>query len=319
MAIRAGFMIANYPFDSARSFFRWVEYLERQSIDSIWQSDRLVSTDPYLEAMSTMATLAGCTARIKFGMNAIVAPLRDPLVLAKECATIDFLSNGRLLPMFGIGYPRAGEWRATGLDSGDRGARANEFFTLLRRLWSEERVTFEGSFYRYQEVTIAPRPVQRELPLWIGGTAEAALKRTARLGTGWIAGIATPAQVRQAIETIGTEASRLGRHIAPDHYGATLACRIGSLDDPIVANFPLLKRTGTGEEGADISAFLAVGSAAEIVARIEAYKAAGASKFVLLPVAMGDADMFDQTERLCAEVVSAIEDRVRVPRDAAAA
>jgi probable F420-dependent oxidoreductase len=319
MAIRAGFMITSFPFDGPRSFFRWVEYLERQRIDSIWQSDRLVSTDPYLEAMSTMATLAGCTEKIKFGMNAIVAPLRDPLVLAKECATIDYLSNGRLLPMFGIGYPRAGEWAATGRDSGDRGARSNEFFELLRRLWAEESVTFEGRFYRYENATITPRPVQRELPLWIGGSAEAALKRTARLGTGWIGGIATPEQVRQAIETISTEATRLGRRIEPDHYGATLACRIGSLDDPVVANFPLVKRTGTGEEGADLSAFLAVGSAKDIVARLEAYKAAGASKFVLLPIAMGDKDMFDQTERLCAEVVDAIEDRVRVPLDVAKA
>src|SRR5690554_2019739 len=101
MTVRAGFGIANFPFDAARSWFEWVQLLERHRVDSVWQTDRLISPDPYLEPVTVMATLAGCTERIKFGMNAIVAPLRDPLVLAKQCATIDYLSGGRLLPMFG--------------------------------------------------------------------------------------------------------------------------------------------------------------------------------------------------------------------------
>ncbi len=308
MAIRAGFGIANFPFDGPRSWFEWVQLLERHRIDSVWQTDRLISQDPYLEAVSVMATLAGCTERIKFGMNAIVAPLRDPLVLAKQCATIDYLSNGRLLPMFGVGYPNAIEWRTTGANPAERGARATEIFQLLVRLWSEQSVTFEGKFYHYENATITPRPIQQPLPLWIGGNAEPALKRTARLGTGWIGGIATPAQVRHAIETIRTEASLVGRTIDADHFGASLAYRIGSLDDPVIGQFPLVRRAGIGDE-IDLRPLLAVGTSAQIVARIDAYKAAGASKFVLIPIALGDRDMFDQTERACQEIVPLIEDR----------
>lgn len=308
MAIRAGFGISNFPFDKPQSWFEWVQLLERYRVDSVWQTDRLVSADPYLEAVSVMATLAGCTERIKFGMNAIVAPLRDPLVLAKQCATIDFLSNGRLLPMFGVGYPNAIEWRTTGRSPSDRGARSTEIFELLALLWSQESVTYEGKFYQYKDATVTPRPIQQPLPLWIGGNAEPALKRTAKCGSGWIGGIATPEQVGHAIRTIRTEATALGRHIDADHFGASLAFRIGTMDDTAVTQSPFVRRAGIGDE-IDLRPLLAVGSVKDIIARIEAYKAQGASKFVLLPIASGDADVFDQTRRACEEILPAIEDR----------
>jgi|LNFM01.1.fsa_nt_gb probable F420-dependent oxidoreductase len=308
MAIRAGFGIASFPFDKPGSWFEWVQLLERYKVDSVWQTDRLVSADPYLEAVSVMATLAGCTEKIKFGMNAIVAPLRDPLVLAKQCATIDFLSNGRLLPMFGVGYPNAIEWRTTGRSSSDRGARSTEIFQLLNMLWTQESVTFEGKFFQYKDASITPRPIQQPLPLWIGGNAEPALKRTAKLGTGWIGGIATPEQVGHAITTIRTESAALGRRIDDDHYGTSLAFRIGSIDDPVIGQVPLVRRAGIGDE-IDLRPLLAVGSVKDIIRRIEEYKAVGASKFVLLPLALGDKDMFDQTRRACEEILPMIEDR----------
>jgi probable F420-dependent oxidoreductase len=306
MAVRAGFGIASFPFDKPKSWFEWVQLLERYKVDSVWQTDRLVSVDPYLEAVSVMATLAGCTERIKFGMNAIVAPLRDPLVLAKQCATIDYLSNGRLLPMFGVGYPNAVEWKSTNRDASDRGARSTEIFQLLNMLWTQESVTFEGKFFQYRNVSVTPRPIQNPLPLWIGGNADAALKRTAKLGTGWIGGITTVEQVAHAINLIRTESTALGRTIDDDHYGTSLAFRIGTLDDPVVSQFPLVRRAGIGDE-IDLRPLLAIGSVQQIIDRIEAYKAVGASKFVLLPIAMGDADVFDQTRRACEEILPAIQ------------
>ena len=177
--IRLGFGLLDYPFENGREFFKWAEFLEEHQIDSLWQSDRLVSTDPYLESLTALATLAGCTEKLKFGMNAIVAPLRDPLVLAKQCATIDYLSGGRLLPMFGVGYPHAVEWGTTGRSSDHRGSKANEMFQLLTKLWTEDKVSFEGKFfsirmlvlsqsrysnhYRYGLVEIARRRL-KELP-----------------------------------------------------------------------------------------------------------------------------------------------------------
>lgn len=306
MKIRLGFGLLNYPFNEASGFFRWVEMLEQAGVDSVWQSDRLISSDNYLESLSALASLAGCTERIKFGMNAIVAPLRDPLVLAKQCATIDFLSGGRLLPMFGVGYPKAAEWSATGRSSDHRGSKANEMFELMTRLWSEESVTYEGTYYQYKDATIAPRPVQQPMPLWIGGSSEAAIKRTARLGSGWIGGVASPDEVRNAISGIKAQSQALGRHIDDDHYGTSLAFRIGKPDDDAVIHSPFVKRTGIGED-LDLNPLFCIGTAADVIARVREYVAVGASKFVLFPIAAGDKDTFDQTRRIIEEVKPVIE------------
>lgn len=306
MKIRLGFGLLNYPFESGKEFFRWVEMLEEAGVDSVWQSDRLISTDNYLESLSALASLAGCTEKIKFGMNAIVAPLRDPLVLAKQCATIDYLSGGRLLPMFGVGYPKADEWAATGRSSDHRGSKANEMFALMSRLWTEESVTFEGKYYQYKNASIAPRPVQTPLPLWIGGSSNAAINRTAKLGSGWIGGITSPEDVKRVIMGIKAKSAEYGREIDDDHYGTSIGFRIGSVDDEAVVNSPFVKRTGIGEN-MDLNPLFAIGSSSQVTERIRAYIKSGASKFVLFPIASGSKDVFDQTQRVIAEIKPAIE------------
>jgi len=304
--LRVGLGTSSLPFESGRAYFRWAELCEARGVDSLWQSDRLVSRDPYLEPLSALATLAGITRRLKFGMNAVVAPLRDPLVLAKQCATIDVLSGGRLLPMFGVGDARAAEWLASGRDPAERGARADEVLELLQRLWSEDSVSFSGRFYRYHEASVRPQPLQQPMPLWIGGTSAAAIRRTARLGTGWIGGIASPEEVGATIAAIRKESEALGRRIDDDHFGASLAFRIGSPGDPALSRFPLLRRAEAAS-GRDLRPLVCVGTARELVQRIEAYRRAGASKFVLFPIAEGEADFFDQTLRVVEEVIPAVQ------------
>ncbi|HCO58999.1 MAG TPA: LLM class flavin-dependent oxidoreductase, partial [Porticoccaceae bacterium] len=98
MAIGIGLGMARFPFEKVDNFWRWVRICEDGGVDSLWQTDRLVSEEPFLECISTLAAIAGATKRIKFGMNVASVALRDPLVLAKQSATIDFLSQGRLLP-----------------------------------------------------------------------------------------------------------------------------------------------------------------------------------------------------------------------------
>ena len=301
MGIRIGLGLANFPFSGARPFWEWVERLETSDVDSLWQSDRLVSGAPFLEVMSTMAALAGATRRLKFGMSVAVVPFRDPLVLAKECATIDYLSGGRLLPAFGVGPDIAPEWKATGRPLAGRGALTDEALTVIGRLWSEDKVTFHGRHLNYTEASIAPRPIQQPLPMWIGGSSPASIRRTARLGTGWLGGIQSPEQVAPVITAIRAESAAAGRPIDPDHYGASFAFRFGSWDDPIVQSAGrLLTRLG---QGTDPRRYAAVGDADDIVSRIDEYVAAGASKFVLRPLALGDAEMADQTARLVAEVL----------------
>ena len=304
MAVRIGIGLANLPFDDARGFWRWVEQLERSGYDSFWQTDRLISREPMLESIASMAALAGATERLKFGMSVTVVTFRDPLVLAKQCATIDFLSGGRLLPAFGVGPAVAPEWRATGREPAGRGRRADEALTLLARLWSEPSVDFQGEFYRYQGAVIAPRPVQQPLPLWIGGSSEAAIRRTVRLGSGWLAGIQTPAQVAAVVARIRSQARAAGRAIDPEHYGAGFSFRFGDWSDPVV------QATARGltrfSQGLDPRDYLAVGGAREIEARLAEYREAGISKFVLRPMATDAGDMQRQTRRLAEEVLPAV-------------
>jgi len=307
LKVRIGIGISSLPFASGRAFLDWVDLCEASPLDSVWQTDRLVSQQPFLEAVSTMAALAGATERLKFGMNAVVASLRDPLVLARQCATIDWLSNGRLLPVFGVGSDNAPEFRATGVDPKERGKRADEALEICRRLWSEERVTFRGDFYRYDDATISPRPIQQPLPLWIGGSSKAAIRRTVRIGTGWLGGIQTPAQVRPIVEAIKAAGRESGRSIPEDHYGATIVFRLGPGDDAIASRAYAARARQAGASF-DPKAYFAVGEASDVLARIAAYRDAGISKFVLIPLAQGDHDLLEQTRRLCAEVLPVAHD-----------
>jgi probable F420-dependent oxidoreductase len=301
MKVRVGLGLANFPFSDARAFWRWIARCEDSTIDSIWQTDRLVTSIPTLESMTTMAALAGATRRLKFGMNVTVVTFRDPLVLARECATIDFLSSGRLLPAFGVGPDIAPEWQATGRTRKGRGPQSDEALAIMARLWSGERVSVDGAYYRYRDVRIAPLPVQRPLPLWIGGRSAAAVRRTARVGTGWLGGVESPEQVAPVVAAIAAESAAAGRPIDPDHYGAAFGFRFGTWDEAIVQRTARLL-SGLAQTS-DPARHVAVGGAAEMLARIEEFKAVGVSKFVLRPIAVGDDDVVAQTDRLVREVL----------------
>jgi len=123
-----------FPFSGAAAYWRWVDLCEAGGVDSIWQTDRLVSPTPFLECMSVMAALAGRTRRIKFGVNVLSLAMRDAVLVARQCATIDFLSNGRLLPAFGIGSPLGPEWTTLNLDPKTRGRKTDEGLEVIRRL-----------------------------------------------------------------------------------------------------------------------------------------------------------------------------------------
>ncbi|MCZ6620195.1 MAG: LLM class flavin-dependent oxidoreductase [Gammaproteobacteria bacterium] len=300
MTISAGLGIANFSFDDAAGFWQWVDLCDSGGVDSIWQSDRIISKDDNLECMSVMAALAGATKNIKFGMNVASLGLRDPVVTAKACATIDVLSGGRLLPAFGVGSAISRDYVATGTPTKGRGKRTAEGLEILSRLWSEETVTMEGTYYQLNEASIAPRPIQNPMPLWVGGSAKQAIERTARWGTGWQAGIDSADQVGPIIEAIKARTEQLGRQIDEDHYGAGFGFRFGGSDEPIVQKYNnlLTKRLGRDPEG-----FTAVGGTEEIMRLLADFRKAGVHKFILRPIAAGTADMMTQTERLLEEVL----------------
>ena len=303
MTVGVGLGIANFPFEDAKGFWRWVDLCDNGGVDSIWQSDRLIGPDPNLECMSVMAALAGATRNLKFGMNVASLGLRDPVVTAKACATIDVLSEGRLLPAFGVGSSRSRDYAATGTPTRGRGKRSAEGLEILSRLWREESVTFEGQHFQLSDASIAPKPVQQPLPLWVGGSAPQAIERTAKWGTGWQAGIESPAEVEPVITAIKARAAELGRPIDEDHYGAGFAFRFGGAEEPIVTRYSefLTQRLGKPADG-----FLAVGDREDIMALLQRFRDAGVHKFILRPIAHGTEEFVAQTRLLIDRVLPAV-------------
>jgi probable F420-dependent oxidoreductase len=298
--ISVGLGLMGFPFSGAEAYWRWVDMAEAAGVDSIWQTDRLISSEPFLESMTSLAALAGRTRRMKFGMNVLSLAQRDPVLVAKQCATVDMLSGGRLLPAFGVGSDRSPEWTAMHLDPKTRGAKTDEALEIIRRLWTEDKVDFAGKHYQLTSATISPKPVQPDLPIWIGGSSPAAIRRTARFGTGWQGGAETPEVTAQVVSAIKAALIETGRTIDEDHYGAGFPFWLGAADDPGVAK-TLAAYRALGMP--DPLSYFAIGDAEAIIARIAAYIDAGISKFILRPMGANDAEIIAQTERLIAEVI----------------
>jgi S-adenosylmethionine decarboxylase proenzyme len=246
--VAIGLGLMEFPFSGVGGFWRWVDLCEAGGVDSLWQTDRVVSREPILECMSVMAALAGRTRRLKFGVNVLSLAFRDAVLVAKQCATIDVLSEGRLLPAFGIGSPLAPEWRTLNLDTKTRGRKTDEGLEIIGRLWREETVDFQGVHYHLSGASISPKPVQPDLPMWIGGSSEAAIRRTARFGTGWQAGGETPEDIGAVVAAIRAAALAEGRPIDDDHYGAGIAFRFGRPDDPALERLFDAYRRRTGRD-----------------------------------------------------------------------
>jgi len=304
MGIGAGIGIANFSFDDARGFWRWVDLCDNGGVDSIWQSDRIIDSAPNLEVMSVMAALAGGSKKLKFGMNVASLGLRHPVLTAKQCATIDVLSEGRLLPAFGVGSARSKDFTSTGTPTKGRGKRTDEGLQIMSRLWREDKVSFDGEYYQLDEATIAPKPMQNPMPLWLGGSAKQAIERTATWGTGWQAGIETASEIAPVITAIKQRTKELGRHIDDDHFGAGFAFRFGTPDEPIVCRYNdiLAKRLGKEATG-----YTAIGGVEEMMHLVREFCNAGVQKFILRPIASGNEDMLNQTKLMVEKLIPEID------------
>ncbi len=300
MGVAVGIGLMEFPFGTADGFWRWIDLCEASTLDSYWQTDRLISPYPMLESITALAAVAGRTRRLKFGINVLSLQFRDPVVVAKQFATIDYLSNGRVLPAFGIGNPRGPEWRAMRRDTKGRGRRTDEALEVIARLWHEDTVDYSGRYFTLEAAKIRPRPVQPRIPMWIGGHSPAAIRRTAKYGTGWQAGLLTPAEVAPVIAAIRNETAGCGRTIDDDHYGAGFPYYFGQIDQPAPAAALSRHAERADTDGRD---YLCVGGSDLIMERLEAYVAAGVSKFILRPIGLDETEIMIQTERLIDEVL----------------
>lgn len=167
---------------------------------------------PIMEALTVLAYIAAATERIGLGTEVLVLPQRQPVLVAKQVATLDVLSGGRMRLGVGVGWQES-EYEALGETFHDRGRRMDAAIRLIRQCWADERIDFDAGGYRLRGVAMEPKPPQgADLPIWIGGIAEPALRRAGELGDGWL-GTARGGNddIRRAMDRIREYASAAGR------------------------------------------------------------------------------------------------------------
>ncbi len=166
--------------------------------------------DPFHDPFVLFSYMAAVTHTLEFVTGILILPQRETAVVAKQAATLDLLSNGRLRLGLGTGWNKL-EYVALNQDFHTRGKRLEEQVTLLRRLWTEDLVTFEGRWHTIPDVGLNPLPAQRPIPIWFGGYVDAVLRRVARIGDGWMPGHRTAAAAQSDLDKLDTYLAEYGR------------------------------------------------------------------------------------------------------------
>ena len=270
-----------------------VQCMERCGFDSLWLSE--VLTTGVLDPLTGLAYAAGVTTRLKLGTTMTVTA-RNPVRMAKELATIDQLSKGRLLLVFVPGLTNRLEDQALGVPVKERGAWLDEILPLTRRLWSEDNVVHQGPLFCYDGISIQPRPLQNPLEVWLGGNARSALRRAGRLSDGWLPSLCTPAEAQEGREAIQAAAAEVGRQVDPEHFGISMTYAREAIPD---AQIRRIKQRRPNLDPAEV---VPVGPQGlrDLLGR---YVDAGFSKFVIRPAEPPDS-WEDELQELAEDVLS---------------
>jgi probable F420-dependent oxidoreductase len=277
MKVRVGYGLGVGGLHRDDAFGDFVDALERHRFDSLWLSERLTGDAP--DPLVGLAYAAGRTTRLKLGTSVLVVPGRNPVVLAKEIASLDRLSNGRLLPAFGLGVADPAEQQGFGVARGERAAWFDEVVPLLRRLWLEDEVDHDGPRFRYERVRVRPKPVQTPPDVWLGGIAPSELRRVGRLGDGWLPSFVTPADVAAGRVVIEKAAAEAGRAIDAEHWGVLVPYVADGAGVPDA----FVTRVAARRPGVDPADLVPVGLAS-VTAHLRRFVDEGFSKFVLVPL-----------------------------------
>ena len=167
--------------------------------------------DPFLETMTLLGYLAACTQSIRLGTTVIILPYRNPVVQAKMFASLDVLTNGRMICGVGVGWLEK-EFDILGVPYADRGPMSDEFLQIFKILWTERNPEFHGRFYNLDGIQFYPKPVQQpHIPIWVGGHTRRALRRTAKFGDCWHTTRQTPDFVAENLPYLRQQTERAGR------------------------------------------------------------------------------------------------------------
>jgi probable F420-dependent oxidoreductase len=267
--------------DEMREF---VELIDRSGYDSLWCGDHISFPAAILDPLLQLAQAAVVSRRLMLGTSVYLLPLRHPVPVAKQVATLDHLSEGRFIFGVGVGGEFAKEYEASGVPLNERGPRLTEAIGILRKLWTGEPTSHEGRYYgAFHDVPMQPPARQAGgPPIWCGGRSDAALSRAGRLADGWIAYAITPEMFKTGLDKIAQAASEAGRADAAFGTGHLLFTR---LDDTYAKALDAATATLSQRYAMDFrrpaERYAALGSPQQVADRIRAFHAAGARHITL--------------------------------------
>jgi probable F420-dependent oxidoreductase len=247
-----------------------VRQAEELAFDSVWVTDHIlvpqtleiIYRDHMLEPLALLSHVAAITRRVKIGTSVIILPYRNPIVVAKMLATIDQLSAGRLIFGAAVGWMEP-EFAALGAPFDERGAFSDECLRLMKALWTQEKVSFEGRYFSFSDMQASPRPIQRpHPPIWVGGNSARARRRVAEYGDGWHATAMPLEGLKAGIADVVAKWARRGRTAEPV-FSVRIPCAIEGVSQDVL-HYPA--RPGRDRLAGSISA---------IVDRLGAYQELG--------------------------------------------
>ncbi|WP_328356517.1 TIGR03854 family LLM class F420-dependent oxidoreductase [Mycobacterium sp. NBC_00419] len=268
-----------------------VDRLEADGVDSLWFSELVytAAVDPF----AGMGFTLGRSTRLKVGTSVAVLPGRNPVLVAKQLASLAALGPKRVLPVFGLRPASAAERGLFPVPDGQRAAVFDEALELIRKLLTGDEVTFTGRFFDVAGATLGIRH-QAPVDIWLGGSAPAAFRRIGRFADGWLGSFLTPAEALAARRSIEREAAAAGREIEADHFGLSLAVGDGELPDEVIA------AVRARRPDADPADLLAADWPA-LHRQLDGLIAAGLTKFVIRPFGATPAEEF--IDRFVAELL----------------
>ncbi|HEX2849357.1 MAG TPA: LLM class flavin-dependent oxidoreductase [Acidimicrobiales bacterium] len=280
---RTGILLGSWPLgmpDDDRFYLRVPRQVEDAGFQLLFVGDHMFAKGPNPDALTLLGALAALTTRVTIGSAVLLLPLRDPVIAAKQAATVDLISGGRLVLGVGVGGEFEWEWNAMGVPREGRGRRVDEYLALMRALWSGKPVDHAGPLRPVSGVTGSPAPSREGgPPIWIGGRGDAALARAAR-HDGWCAYAMSPRRLRAGIDRIaetrgGLDGFRVSAVVftcvdADERRARDTAARV--LGDRYSQDFDHF-----------LDAFCAVGAPGRVAERIAEFHAAGVDDTLLCP------------------------------------
>jgi probable F420-dependent oxidoreductase len=219
--MKFGFSLSNNQgIEDVQAIFRLATRAEELGFDSVWASDHVFNVSyvyerlgnrPYYDPLSILSYVAAITENLVLGTSVLVLPYHNPMRLAKAAATLDVMSGGRLALGVGVGVIEQ-ELNALGSPFPQRGAITNESIAIMKELWTQDDPSFQGEFYSFSGMKFSPKPVQKpHIPLLIGGTSRAAIRRAARMGNGWHPTAMPPEELSENIQYLRRQTQAAGR------------------------------------------------------------------------------------------------------------